>query len=106
MTVSNWIGKNMPTGDACCTHFLEFSKLFCLKKGGGRVSRLIWLATTWSIWKLHNDVIFNGVTLDATTLVNNIKNVSWLWFSGRFGRKANLTFSYWCIDPLGCIISA
>jgi hypothetical protein len=43
--ISNWIGKTIPTGDVCCTHFL-FGKLFCLKKGGGRVSRLIWLATT------------------------------------------------------------
>jgi hypothetical protein len=74
--ISNWIGKTIPTGDVCCTHFLLFGKLFCLKKGGGRVSRLIWLATTWSIWKLRNEVIFNEVIPDASTLVNNIKIVS------------------------------
>jgi hypothetical protein len=103
--ISNWIGKTLPSGVDYCTHFLLFGKLFCLKKGGGRVSRLIWLATTWNIWKLCNEVIFNGVIPDTTTLVNNIKIVSWLWFSGRFGRKANLSFLNWCIDPLGCFIS-
>ncbi|WJX94410.1 hypothetical protein P8452_75829 [Trifolium repens] len=103
--VSNWIGKALPTGADCCSHFCLFGNLFRLKKGGGRVSRLIWLATTWSLWKHRNDVIFNGVTQDASNLVNNIKITSWIWFSGRFGRKANLTFLNWCIDPFGCFTS-
>jgi hypothetical protein len=104
--ISNWIGKVIPTGVDYCTHFLLFGDLVRLKKGSGRVSRLIWLATTWSIWKLRNDVIFNGVTPDASNLVNNIKTISWLWFSGRFGRKANVSFLNWCIDPLGCFASS
>jgi hypothetical protein len=105
IAISNWLGKGIPTGVDRCAHFLMFGDMVRLKKGGGRVSRLIWLATTWSIWKLRNDVIFNGVTPDASNLVNNIKTISWLWFSGRFGRKANLTFLNWCIDPLGCFAS-
>jgi hypothetical protein len=103
--ISNWIGKVIPTGVDYCTHFLLFGDLVRLKKGSGRVSRLIWLATTWYIWKLRNDVIFNGVIPDASNLVNNIKTISWLWFSGRFGRKANVSFLNWCIDPLGCLAS-
>jgi hypothetical protein len=103
--IYTWIGKDFPTGVDCCNHFLKFGDLVRLKKGSGRVSRLIWLATTWSIWKLRNDVIFNGVNPDAFNLVNNIKTISWLWFSGRFGRKANVSFLNWCIDPMGCFAS-
>jgi hypothetical protein len=102
--IASWIGKSIPTGVDGCTHFLMFGNLVSLKKGG-RVSRLIWLATTWSIWKLRNDVIFKGVTPDAVNLVNDIKTISWLWFSGRSGRKTNLSFLNWCIDPLGCFAS-
>jgi hypothetical protein len=43
--IANWIGKNIITGIACWNHFLLFGNLARLKKGGGRVSRLIWLAT-------------------------------------------------------------
>jgi hypothetical protein len=103
--MTKWIGKDFPTGVDCCNHFLKFGDLVRLKKGSGRVSRLIWLATTWSIWKLRNNVIFNGVNPDAFNLVNNIKTISWLWFSGRFGRKANVSFLNWCIDPMGCFAS-
>jgi hypothetical protein len=81
--VSNWLGKAMPTGVECCTHFCMFGNLIRLKKEGGRVSRLIWLATTWSLWKHRNDVLFNGATPDASILVNIIKTTSWIWFSGR-----------------------
>ena len=82
-----------------------FGELVNLKKEGGRVSRLIWLATMWSIWKHRNNVIFKGVNPDATTLVNEIKTTSWLWFSNRYGRNTSPSFLHWCLDPLGCINS-
>jgi hypothetical protein len=100
--ISNWIGKIIRTGLDCYDHFLMFGNLVRTKKGGRRVSRLIWLVAMWSIWKMRNDVIFKGVTPDATTIINEIKSISWLWFSCRFGCKANLSFLYWCVDHLDC----
>jgi hypothetical protein len=58
--ISRWLGKTIPTGVDRWTHFLMFGDLVSLKKGGGRVNRLIWLATMWSIWKHMNEVIFKG----------------------------------------------
>jgi hypothetical protein len=103
--IANWVGKNIATGTSCWNHFLLFGNLVRLKKGGGWVSRLIWLATMWSLWKHRNNVIFNGAIPDATTLLNEIKCVAWFWFSSRFGRNSNFSFMSWCLDPLGCILS-
>jgi hypothetical protein len=47
-------------------------------KGDERVCHLIWLATTWNIWTLRNNVIFNGVVLDASSLLDDIKAFSWM----------------------------
>jgi hypothetical protein len=104
--VSNWLGKRIPTGVDCCRHFLLFGDLVGSKKGGGRISRLIWLATTWSIWRHRNNAIFKGITPDSKSLFNEIKIVSWFWFSCRLGRLSNSTFMYWCLDPLNCISSS
>jgi hypothetical protein len=101
--ISNWIGKGIPVGVDGCYNFLIFGDLVGLKKGGGRVSRLIWMATTWCLWRHRNNVIFKGATPDSTSLVNEIKTVSWLWFSCRYGRHSNSTFMHWCLDPLSCI---
>jgi hypothetical protein len=68
--IANWVGKNIVTGTACWHHFLSFGNLVSLKKGGDRVSRLIWLTAMRSIWNHRNNVIFNGATPDATTLLD------------------------------------
>jgi hypothetical protein len=103
--ISNWVGKNILTGAECWNNFMMFGKLISSKKGGGHVNRLIWLATTWCLWKHRNQVIFKGATPDATVIVNEVKSFSWFWFSSRFGRNSNSTYSLWCLDLLGCIIS-
>jgi hypothetical protein len=58
--------------------------------------------TTWNIWKLRNNVIFNGTLPVVLSIVDDIKVSSWIWFSNRFGRKSCILFSSWCIDPLAC----
>jgi hypothetical protein len=75
--IASWVGKDIPTGADGWNHFLLFGELVRLKKDGGRVSRLIWLATTWGIWKHRNHVIFQGANPDIKTLVNEIKYISW-----------------------------
>jgi hypothetical protein len=103
--VARWLGKNIQTGVDRWNHFLLFGDLVRLKKGGGRISRLIWLVTMWSIWKHRNEVIFKGVTPDAIALLNNIKMISWLWLSNRYGRNSSISFLNWNMDPLGCLCS-
>jgi hypothetical protein len=101
----NWLGKSFPTSVEGWNHFLLFGDLVRLKKGGGRVNRLIWLSIMWSIWKHRNEVIFKGVNPDAIALFNDIKAVSWFWLSSRFGRNSSIPFLNWNLDPLSCIYS-
>jgi hypothetical protein len=103
--IFNWVGKAAISDVGGWEHFLLFGELVNVKKDGGKVSRLIWLVTMWSIWKHRNNVIFNGGIPDTTNLVNEIKTTSWLWFSNRHGRNSSPFFLHWCLDPLGCINS-
>jgi hypothetical protein len=50
-------------------------------------------------------VIFQGANPDLNAIVNDIKLVSWFWFSNRYGRNFRSTMLHWCLDPLGCINS-
>jgi hypothetical protein len=81
----NWLGKSFSTGVEGWNNYSRFGDLVKVKKGGGRVSHLICLATSWSILKLRNNVIFTSVLPDASILLNDIKYFAWL--SSRYGRK-------------------
>jgi hypothetical protein len=98
------LGKTLPTNLEGRNHFSSFGELVKTKKGA-RVSHLIWLATTWNLWKLRNNVLFNGALPDASSLVDDIKDFSWVWFKGRCGRNCCILFSSWCIDHLACFQS-
>jgi hypothetical protein len=66
---------------------------------------LIWLATTYNILMLRNNVILNIVISDVASLLDEIKIISWMWFTSRFGRKSCIHFSCWCIDLMAYIIN-
>jgi hypothetical protein len=57
--ILNWLGMDLP-GSEGWHHFMLFGDLFRIKDAG-RVRYLIWLAVTWNISQLRNDVIFKGV---------------------------------------------
>jgi hypothetical protein len=102
-----WIGKNIASEGPVhgLNHFSLFDTLFRYPKGG-RVNHLIWLATTWCVWNLRNQVVFNGASPSAITLLEDIKTFSWLWFSGRYARNACISFTDWCHDPISTILSS
>ncbi|KAK2384525.1 hypothetical protein QL285_071861 [Trifolium repens] len=82
--VFKWLGKSLPTSIDGSNHFLLFGDM-CKSKDDRRVRHLIWLATTWNIWKHRNNVIFNCVISDASVLLEEIKVTSWVWFINRYG---------------------
>jgi hypothetical protein len=102
--IFRWLGHRLPIGLAGWDHSLSFGTLF-KSKNGNHVRHLIWLATTWSIWKLRNNVTFNGDLPNVPQLLDNVKAISWIWFSGGSGRKSFLSFSNWCFAPIACIQS-
>ncbi|XP_058725579.1 uncharacterized protein LOC131596860 [Vicia villosa] len=40
---------------------------------------VIWLATTWSLWLMRNDNVFNNVPFSFETVFNRIVFLSWRW---------------------------
>ncbi|MCH79472.1 putative non-LTR retroelement reverse transcriptase [Trifolium medium] len=103
--MSSWIGKRIPTVVTGYQHFLSFGALSKMNKGAC-VSHLIWLAITWNIWKLRNNTVFNGTIPSVSSIVDDIKVISWVWFNGRFGHKTCFSFFNWCIDPYACFQSS
>jgi hypothetical protein len=101
--VFNWIGKRVITDTVGWNHFSLFGTLFNYQKGG-RTNHLLWLATTWNIWNLRNNVVFKGVIPNASTLLNDIKSFSWRWFSGRLAHNSCISFPDWCQDPMSFIL--
>jgi hypothetical protein len=102
--VYRWIDKFINANQVGWRHFNSFGALVKSKKGN-RVRHLIWLATTWCIWKLRNKIVFNGGAPNVSQIVDEIKYYSWYWFRGRSGRKSFLSFYDWCVAPLICFQS-
>jgi hypothetical protein len=55
-------------------HFSVFGKIV-KGKGCARICHLIWLATTWSIWRLGNNIMFRGAYANVSVLVDQIVNI-------------------------------
>jgi hypothetical protein len=89
--VLKWLGKDLPVGSEGWNHFMLFGDLIKLKDDG-RVRYLIWLAITWNIWRLCNNVIFKGVGSEASYLLDDIKVFSWMGLTSRFGRNSYFPF--------------
>ncbi|PNX71113.1 pantothenate synthetase [Trifolium pratense] len=102
--VLKWLGLSSPLDVEGIDHFLLFGEFFKVKDKG-HVRHLVWLATTWNLWKMRNKVIFKGDIPDTAVLLDSIKLFSWIWFNGRYGRNVCCPFSSWCLDPISCIQS-
>ncbi|CAJ2672826.1 unnamed protein product [Trifolium pratense] len=99
-----WLGFDYNHQEGGWIHFLRFGSLVKVKKGM-KVRHLIWLATTWCIWRMRNNILFRGEMANCSALVDSIKFISWLWFSGRAGRRADHLYYNWCANPLYCLQS-
>jgi hypothetical protein len=64
------------------THF-NMSGTLVKGGGGSKVRQLIWLATTWCLWRIRNNIMFRGVLPNLLILVDQIMDISWFWFIGR-----------------------
>jgi hypothetical protein len=101
--VFRWLGTNYIPFVDIQNHFTLFGELF---KGSKfkRYRQIIWLATTWSIWRKRNNIIFRGDFINVSTLLDQIIYISWYWYIGRGGFNSSSTFSDWCNNPLDCFL--
>ncbi|PNY05892.1 ribonuclease H [Trifolium pratense] len=103
-SIYKWLGCAYYNYGEGWKHFNFFGGIVKSKKGE-KVKHLIWLVTTWCIWRLRNNIIFRGALADCAQLVDQIKLISWVWFIGRSGRHCPYLYSDWCVNPLECILS-
>ncbi|CAJ2645290.1 unnamed protein product [Trifolium pratense] len=99
-----WLGLPYNNQGIGHIHFMQFGAAVKAQKGM-KFRHLIWLATTWCIWRMRNNIIFRGEGADFQRLFDHIRNISWYWFSGRVGRLDKSTFFDWCNNPLKCLSS-
>jgi hypothetical protein len=82
-------------------HFLAFGSVF-KGKNSKKLRYIIWLATTWCIWRTRNNIMFRGDHINIISLVNQIVYIAWLWFIGRLRSSIDVSFIDWCNNPLDC----
>lgn len=61
---------------------------------------MVLMATTWNLWKMRNDMLFNNGEEDASSLLFHIKLVSWLWLVVESKRHKVCSFYEWCTCPV------
>ncbi|XP_045831366.1 uncharacterized protein LOC123922712 [Trifolium pratense] len=102
--VYEWLDMNFITFEEVWKHFTTFGDLV-KSKSLAKARHVIWLATTWSIWRTRNNIMFRGDVFNLALLVDQIIFISWVWFVGRIELNPSFVFSDWCNDPLACILS-
>jgi hypothetical protein len=86
------MGLDLIRTDTIQQNFIMFGEL--LKgKINKRFRHIIWLATTWCIWRSSNILV-----------VDQIIYMSWFWYSGRVRSNVDFPFSTWCNNPLACFL--
>jgi hypothetical protein len=100
--ISKWLGLSFFMTVRVQQHFLKFGDLV-KGKINKRFRHLVWLATMWCLWRSRNNIIFRGDHVNISSLVDQIKYMSWFWFSGRVRNNVDVVFSDWCNNPLGCL---
>jgi hypothetical protein len=101
-SIFNWSGSSLLVNYASVSeHFLSFGRILKGKKTKG-LWHIIWLATTWCIWRSRNNILFKGDSVNVSSLFNNILYIAWLWFIGSLRSNVDFSFLDWCNNPLAC----
>jgi hypothetical protein len=101
--IFTWLGTcYLNSSTSLQQHFLYFGGLFKGRKCR-RVKQIIWLATTWCMWRSWNNILFRRDCVNVSVLVEQIMYIS--WFISRVGINTSLVFSDWCNNSLNCFQS-
>jgi hypothetical protein len=100
-SIFKWLGTNAIVNATVTEHFLTFGGIFKGKKTKG-LRHIIWVATTWCIWRYRNNILFRGDSVNIYSLFNQILYIAWLWFIGSLRSTVDFSFFDWCNNPLAC----
>ncbi|CAJ2634610.1 unnamed protein product [Trifolium pratense] len=99
--IFKWMGTRFCSATDVPNHLIQFGVLIT-GSNNERFRHIIWLATTWSIWRMRNNIIFRGDFVNVSSLVDQIIYIAWFWFIGRSRNIDNVAFIDWCNNPLAC----
>jgi hypothetical protein len=79
-------------------HFTQFSHIGGATWSRRSILQVIWLATTWELWKERNNRIFNNLESSISQVVDKIKSVTFRWLKVKL---TTLPFNYhgWWLSP-------
>jgi hypothetical protein len=91
--ILTWMGLNFINSTSVQQHFFLFGD-FIKSKANKKHRHIIWLATTWCIWRWRNNIVFREDRATIFSLVNQIIFMSWFWFSGHLRSNVDISFDY------------
>ncbi|XP_076894468.1 uncharacterized protein LOC143546762 [Bidens hawaiensis] len=91
--ISMWYGAHSVFA-FCIQDLLDLFKYSGFTSSKKKAFHAVCLITMWSIWKLRNDVVFNGKPSQLARVVGEIKSLSFLWIKNR-SKKLNISWEDW-----------
>ncbi|KAL8465461.1 hypothetical protein ACS0TY_034821 [Phlomoides rotata] len=96
--IYDWIGISTATSLNMEDHFLHHTFL-CPGDESATLGITLWIGVVWNLWKLRNDVVFNGGKLNLEKVIGNIKICVWTWMKAKGLVDYKFSFSSWLGDP-------
>ncbi|XP_058783739.1 uncharacterized protein LOC131658465 [Vicia villosa] len=97
--VANWLGLDQGYAGDCCSYLKQMvermSKLCSVRRAA-----VIWMCTSWCIWKQRNDVIFENGVRDIDEIFHNVQMYSWWWLNIGNKQKVFCSFYEWRHSPI------
>lgn len=92
-----WIDVALVSQPSRTIHFLTHSEMF----DPGKITTFtstMWTRVMWTLWNLHNDLIFNAAQLCPIKAFNKIKAHMWCWFVVKENSFSSCPFAM-CVGP-------
>jgi hypothetical protein len=100
--ICNWLGIYYVCPGSITDHFFQFTHLAGMPRSSFVFFKIIWLASTWAIWKERNSRVFANAVIDPHNIIERVKRNSFLWLSTNVVPIA-FSFHDWWRHPLLCM---
>jgi len=100
--ICNWLGISFVCPGSITDHFLHFTQVAGMPRSTYVFFKVIWLASSWAIWKARNNRVFTNADIDPHDIFERVKRNSFLWLSMNVVPIA-FSFHDWFRHPLFCM---
>jgi hypothetical protein len=83
-------------------HFYQFIHMAGMPRSSHCYFKIIWLASTWAIWKVRNNCVFKNAVIDPYRILEKVKLDSFLWLSSNIV-PISFGFHDWWRHPILCM---